>query len=246
MKIYILLFFLHFSILGVSQSYEITYVMFQNQKKHNINVNLKCYLFGNGFYSLYEEDFENKKGKAKTSNSIESSDNETKLSLNSNPVYFKDFQLKSIYYIDMIKLDPFYIHDKLGSIKWNIENETKTILNFKCQKASCIYNGRKFEVFFTEDIPINDGPWKLTGLPGLILQVYSDDNVASFKITVEKIEIKNDVVKLENPFVTKKLLTFDEFKAIYQKKYDESQHKIIDNHGSTRPMAKGFKEYFVE
>ena len=218
----------------------------QKQKKHNFSVNLKCYLLRSGFFSIYEEDFEDKRRMVNSSNSIDSSDNETKLSLNNNPKYYKDFQLNTIYYIDFIKMSPFYISDRLGSIKWQIENDFKTILDFKCQKASCNYNGRKFEVFFTEDIPLNDGPWKLSGLPGLILQVYSDDDVASFEINVEKIEIKNDVVKLENPFVTKKLLTFDEFKAIYQKKYEESQHKIIDNHGSTRPMAKGFKEYFVE
>lgn len=53
---------------------------------------------------------------------------------------------------------------------WIITNETDTVLNYMCQKATTSYAGREYTVWFTLDIPISDGPWKFHGLPGLILR----------------------------------------------------------------------------
>lgn len=51
--------------------------------------------------------------------------------------------------------------------------------------ATTIFRGRKWTVYFTEDIPLPLGPWKLGALPGLILS-------AEVKglITIEAIGIK--------------------------------------------------------
>ena len=50
-----------------------------------------------------------------------------------------------------------------------ILDEFKTILNYKCQRATVNFGERVFDVWFTPDIPISDGPWKIQGLPGLVI-----------------------------------------------------------------------------
>jgi len=55
--------------------------------------------------------------------------------------------------------------------EWRIDtNMTKQILGYECIYASCHYRGREWEVWFTPEIPISEGPWKLAGLPGIILK----------------------------------------------------------------------------
>ena len=38
--------------------------------------------------------------------------------------------------------------------------------SFDCQKAECDFRGRRWEAWFTTEIPVGEGPWKLRGLPG--------------------------------------------------------------------------------
>lgn len=54
--------------------------------------------------------------------------------------------------------------------EWEISDETKEILGYQCFKATADYRGRRWTVWFAPEIPVQDGPWKLCGLPGLILE----------------------------------------------------------------------------
>ncbi|MCL9808688.1 GLPGLI family protein [Flavobacterium luminosum] len=64
-----------------------------------------------------------------------------------------------------------------------IVDEFKTVFNYNCQKAIFDFGERVFEVWFTNDIPISDGPWKLKGLPGLVLSAKTNDGIHHFEIT---------------------------------------------------------------
>lgn len=55
---------------------------------------------------------------------------------------------------------------------WKYMEDKKTIVDYECQKAICKFGGRSYEVWFTPEIPISDGPWKFQGLPGLIMEAY--------------------------------------------------------------------------
>ncbi len=71
--------------------------------------------------------------------------------------------------------------------EWTMyEDSTITVLGMECKKATTNFRGRYWEVWYTEDIPISQGPWKLCGLPGMILKA----NSPKFML-IEAISIKN-------------------------------------------------------
>ena len=67
--------------------------------------------------------------------------------------------------------------ESLSEISWEIVGDsTKTILGYDCIMAESDYHGRKWKAWFTMDIPVQDGPWKLHGLPGIILEADGGDD----------------------------------------------------------------------
>jgi GLPGLI family protein len=92
--------------------------------------------------------------------------------------YFKDIStgLFSEYVtmpMFMVKYNCQY-SEKVHIQNWEIHDDTLTVAGFMCQKATCRFRGRDYSAWFTVDIPINNGPWKFGGLPGLILKIYDD------------------------------------------------------------------------
>ncbi len=72
-----------------------------------------------------------------------------------------------------------YAEDAIN-YNWTIHSEKKNILGYPCQKASTVFRGRVWTAWFSFGIPISDGPWKFSGLPGLILSVADDKEHYSF------------------------------------------------------------------
>lgn len=138
-----------------------------------------------------------------------------------NPIIFKEQKSKYIYSIEEVGLKPFLVKDTMNIFNWQLHLEAKELLGYKCQKATTNYRGRSYTAYFTTEIPIKDGPWKFYGLPGLILEIKSDDNVLN--INVNKIQISKDGLNIVNPYVNSKLkpITWQEYTNEYKKKYLE-------------------------
>ena len=66
--------------------------------------------------------------------------------------------------------------------RWDIGDETKEIMGYTCRKATCHYSGRDYTAWYAEDIALSDGPYIFRGLPGLILDIRSDDGEYIFEI----------------------------------------------------------------
>lgn len=94
-----------------------------------------------------------------------------------------------ICYAEVAQL--FRYEDKIPHINWNIQNETKEILGYICQKAVGKLYNREWAVWFTMDIPVSEGPWLLCGLPGLILEAVDSENI--FHFTAIELGKNNDL-----------------------------------------------------
>jgi len=70
-------------------------------------------------------------------------------------------------------------HDFEGSdltpeIAWTLTDDTVIVGSYLCQTATCKFRGVAWTVCYTEEIPSSAGPWRLRGLPGLIIKAESE------------------------------------------------------------------------
>lgn len=82
---------------------------------------------------------------------------------------------------DKIGISNFFYSEPKTEIKWEVTSDTSMIFGYKCLKARATYKGRGWIAWFSPDIPISRGPWKLYGLPGLILKANDMENHYSFE-----------------------------------------------------------------
>ena len=84
---------------------------------------------------------------------------------------------------DAVFSDYYIFEDDNLPQQWTIiADSVKTILGHTCRKASCSYRGRNYEAWYAIDLPVNAGPWKFSGLPGLIMSVQDTKGHYTFEI----------------------------------------------------------------
>lgn len=110
---------------------------------------------------------------------------------------FKNFpDVGKLTYTEHILLDYFKYEETMPRISWTLLEGDTLIVGYKCQRAVGKLRGREWKVWFTPDIPVQDGPWKLCGLPGLILWASDVSGVFSFRcIGIESMRGKPIMVK---------------------------------------------------
>ena len=220
--------------------YKITYDYHIAAKRNGqifMNTYLKTYLTGDGKKSLYVEDFIDSQNKTDNQNAMN-------IKTENNPVFYKELLDNKVTYEDMVTFKFFNILDRIDNYDWQIFPETKTILNYTCQKASLFFRGSIIEVYFTKDIPFSDGPWKLSGLPGMILEYRINNDAAIYNAIASKVEINTSSTEIINPYQEKQTITYKEFVTIYRKKYDDNNAKI-SSEGGSGGMPKGYKELYI-
>lgn len=65
----------------------------------------------------------------------------------------------------------YYSFKTTDKINWNISSETKQVQQYTLQKATARFGGRNWTAWFNKDIPFNEGPFKFSGLPGLVFEI---------------------------------------------------------------------------
>jgi len=143
----------------------------------------------------------------------------------------------------------FIISDTLRTPEWKLLDETKEVEGMKCQKAKATVYGREYEVWFSADIHFPYGPWKLHGLPGLILEAHSTDGAIDFEL--KEIHLALDESReITAPSKGERIEGYANFFALQDKKTDEfikatrtriaelQQSGAIDSEASVKIGAK--------
>lgn len=115
----------------------------------------------------------------------------------------------------------YVIPESITITNWKILNETKKIDTYLCQKAIGTCKGRNYTVWFCSDIPFPFGPWKLGGLPGLIMEAEDGSKQIVFKF--KKIEFPSQIEEFIEPatnFILTKEVDFEKMRQAY---YDAPQ-----------------------
>ncbi|TDP60352.1 GLPGLI family protein [Flavobacterium dankookense] len=118
---------------------------------------------------------------------------------------FKDFNKNKIYE-ELFLDEKFNVYDDIVEWNWEILNETEIFLGYKCKKAKSNSYGNEVIAWFTEDIPIANGPARFNGLPGLILKI----KLSFLEINAYEVKFKKEKIKVEQPVLDKKTFTYAE------------------------------------
>ncbi len=76
--------------------------------------------------------------------------------------------------------DHWLYKEAIPKIAWQMEEGNRTVAGYACQKATCHLYGRNYMAWYAPEIPISKGPYKFSGLPGLILQIEDDRQQVSW------------------------------------------------------------------
>ncbi|AOH40861.1 GLPGLI family protein [Tannerella serpentiformis] len=87
---------------------------------------------------------------------------------------YKNYPTGQMTITDRISSQGYCYVDSLHTQTWAMGDSTREVLGYTCQQATADFRGRRWTAWFATDIPISDGPWKLGGLPGLILKAYDE------------------------------------------------------------------------
>lgn len=84
--------------------------------------------------------------------------------------------------------------EPVPQIDWEIAEQTDTIAGYRCLAAEGDFGGRRWKVWFAPEIPLPYGPWKLGGLPGLILR--AEDSRGDYLFEMERIAADSEPIRL--------------------------------------------------
>ncbi len=94
---------------------------------------------------------------------------------------YKDIKTHSVTSVLVYKGDVECTQDISSYSSWILSEDTAMVFNYPCLTATGLFGGRNYKAWFTTEIPISDGPWKWSGLPGLILKVEDENNCFCFE-----------------------------------------------------------------
>ncbi len=108
---------------------------------------------------------------------------------NSNIIFYQT--------LETINNKKYIVEDTLKEMSdWEIKDEVKNILGYKCQKATTTFNKTNYIAYFTTDLHFMGGPKNFRGLPGIILSVETADGKFGFIATTIQYPYKNKIADI--------------------------------------------------
>lgn len=113
---------------------------------------------------------------------------------------YKNYPEGRLTHTEKICQDWFRYEEEMPALDWELTESVTTVLGYECRSARCSFRGREWTVFYTEEIPIMDGPWKLHGLPGLIMKASDAEGHYTFECIGIKSKADRPVTIYKVPF----------------------------------------------
>jgi GLPGLI family protein len=100
----------------------------------------------------------------------------------------------------------------ITSLKFDLTGQTKVISNYNCNQAKLKLNGRNYDIWFTTEINTNFGPFKINGLPGLIVELKEETNKISISLkSIKELKETKTISECKEYFVSKKILSYVDY-----------------------------------
>lgn len=169
----------------------------------------KLYVDLNNQTTLYIQDKPKINKKIYKDNRIIISNNTLSKKKNSNIFVFADYNNNKLYNHLPAGNDWYLVEEDIPKIEWNLLDETKVIENNRIlYKAEADFRGRSYEAWYSLDFPFQYGPWKFSGLPGLIFEITGSSSTGDYLWYLTEIkELKKEDVlipKLEQNIISLK------------------------------------------
>jgi len=97
------------------------------------------------------------------------------------PTIFIDNVNRKIIDRETVSAKCFESEEKKPDYNWSLGANSIKVLDYDCQDAISKFSGKNWNVLYSEAIPVSAGPWKLGGLPGLIMKAETEDGIHSFE-----------------------------------------------------------------
>lgn len=150
----------------------------------------------------------------------------------------------NVFFHNRVVLDNYKVAEE-RKITWKIDSEKQKIGDWNTQKAEADFGGRHWIAWFASDIPIQDGPYKFHGLPGLIVKL--EDKTKSHVFNLKGIknikELSKDIIPDKNIAINQK--QYDKLIRDFEKD-PTSGLKILESGGITMKMVGGQSSHMKE
>ncbi|WP_072781273.1 GLPGLI family protein [Flavobacterium haoranii] len=154
---------------------------------------------------------------------------------NTEKFYYKDFGKDEMLFEFFNGDQLFTGKDSLKNWNWQLTNETKIIYGYTCKKATAVWGRGEYVAWFTEDIPVQAGPEKFDGLPGLILYV----GTPYYEYSAVLVKEMKDKVNIEKPNFDKiKTYTLEEINDIIKQKIKGLQSSSITTQDGDKTITR--------
>jgi len=189
--------------------YKFTHVRDTTNRDHPYTENMGLYIGKNSSaYRSYDNVLEQAEFKKEMQVALANSpDGHVNIHRNrrgSGAEYYEFPNEKKLVRKEPLVMETYLIDDAMPAIDWKISSDTATYGGLHCQKATAHFKGRDYTAWFCPDMPLHVGPWKLNGLPGVIVEAYDAKKDVQFMFDgVEKVVItpgdKLDGPKTDGP-----------------------------------------------
>jgi len=171
--------------------YKLSYVQDTNNRAHPYTENMVLFVGkASGSFRSYDRQLQNELYRRQMQEAINNSaDGNIRLDHKvtaSGTEYYQFINYRKLVRKEVM-MSSYIINDVLPVINWHISGDKADFGELHCQKATCHFKGRDYTAWFCPDLPVRVGPWKLNGLPGVIVEAFDAKKEVVFKFDrVEK------------------------------------------------------------